>query len=71
MKRIRTTQRTDNFTSEVRTPKRSYGRQIYFSILGVLILQLGNYFFGRWYLFTLYGKHINTLKTIIYEMDEN
>ena len=35
------------------------------------VLALGNYFLGRWYLFTLYGKHINKLKTIIYEMDEN
>jgi hypothetical protein len=35
------------------------------------VLALGNYFLGRWYLFTLYGKHIKKLKTIIYEMDEN
>ena len=35
------------------------------------VLALGNYFLGRWYLFTLYGKYINKLKTIIYEMDEN
>jgi hypothetical protein len=30
-----------------------------------------NYFFSRWYLFTLYGKHIQKLKNIIYEMDES
>jgi hypothetical protein len=34
------------------------------------ILVVINYFLGRWYLFTLYGKHIKKLKTIIYEMDE-
>jgi hypothetical protein len=36
------------------------------AVLGVM-----NYYFGRWYLFNLYGKHIQNLKNILYEMDES
>ena len=35
------------------------------------VLFIINYFFSRWYLFTLYGKHIQKLKNILYEMDES
>lgn len=30
-----------------------------------------NYYVSRWYLFKLYGKHIQNLKNILYEMDES
>jgi predicted tellurium resistance membrane protein TerC len=42
---------------------------IFFSI-GV-ILAIINYYFSRWYIFNLYGKHIQKLKNILYEMDES
>lgn len=29
------------------------------------------YFVNRWYIFKLYGQHIQNLKTLLYEMDEN
>lgn len=29
------------------------------------------YFANRWYIFKLYGQHIQNLKTLLYEMDEN
>lgn len=35
------------------------------------ILAVINYYFGRWYLYNLYGKHIQKLKNILYEMDES
>jgi hypothetical protein len=30
-----------------------------------------SFYFSRWYLFQLYGKHIQKLKNILYEMDES
>jgi hypothetical protein len=41
-----------------------------FLIIGS-ILAVINYYFGRWYLYNLYGKHIQKLKNILYEMDES
>jgi len=35
------------------------------------VLAIINYYFSRWYLFKLYGKHIQKLKKILYEMDES
>ena len=35
------------------------------------VLFIINYYFSRWYLFNLYGKHIQKLKNILYEMDES
>lgn len=35
------------------------------------ILFIISYYFSRWYLFQLYGKHIQKLKNILYEMDES
>ena len=35
------------------------------------ILSIISYYFSRWYLFQLYGKHIQKLKNILYEMDES
>jgi hypothetical protein len=35
------------------------------------ILAVINYYFGRWYLHNLYGKHIQKLKNILYELDES
>ncbi len=43
---------------------------VIFTTIGV-ILAAGNYFFCRWYLFHLYGKHIQQLKNTLYELDEN
>jgi hypothetical protein len=43
---------------------------IIFLSIGV-ILAIINYYFSRWYLFNLYGKHIQKLKNILYEMDES
>ena len=42
---------------------------IIFLFIG-LILATINYYFSRWYIFNLYGKHIQKLKNILYEMDE-
>ena len=42
---------------------------IFIAIGSVLVIT--NYYFGRWYLFNLYGKHIQKLKNILYEMDES
>ena len=42
---------------------------IIFLSIGV-ILAIINYYSSRWYIFKLYGKHIQKLKNIIYEMDE-
>jgi hypothetical protein len=42
---------------------------IIFLSIGV-ILAIINYYSSRWYIFNLYGKHIQKLKNIIYEMDE-
>lgn len=36
-----------------------------------LILGIINYYISRWYIFNLYGKHIQKLKNILYEMDES
>jgi hypothetical protein len=36
-----------------------------------LILAIINYYISRWYIFNLYGKHIQKLKNILYEMDES
>ena len=36
-----------------------------------LILAIINYYFSRWYIFNLYGKHIQKLNNILYEMDES
>jgi len=41
---------------------------IFFSI--GLIIAIINYYISRWYIFNLYGKHIQKLKNILYEMDE-
>jgi len=41
---------------------------IFFSI--GLIIAIINYYISRWYKFNLYGKHIQKLKNILYEMDE-
>jgi hypothetical protein len=35
------------------------------------VLFIISYYFSRWYLFQLYGKHIQKLKNILYEMDES
>jgi hypothetical protein len=35
-----------------------------------LIIAIINYYISRWYIFNLYGKHIQKLKNILYEMDE-
>lgn len=35
------------------------------------VLAIINYYLSRWYLFNLYGKHIQNLKNILYEMDES
>lgn len=43
---------------------------IIFLSIGV-ILAIINYYFSRWYIFNLYGKHIQKLKNILYEMDES
>jgi hypothetical protein len=36
-----------------------------------LIIAIINYYISRWYIFNLYGKHIQKLKNILYEMDES
>lgn len=36
-----------------------------------LIIAIINYYINRWYIFNLYGKHIQKLKNILYEMDES
>jgi 4-amino-4-deoxy-L-arabinose transferase-like glycosyltransferase len=36
-----------------------------------LIISIINYYISRWYIFNLYGKHIQKLKNILYEMDES
>jgi hypothetical protein len=36
-----------------------------------LIITIINYYISRWYIFNLYGKHIQKLKNILYEMDES
>jgi hypothetical protein len=41
-----------------------------FLSVGVVLIMM-NYYFGRWYLFNLYGKHIQKLKNILHEMDES
>jgi hypothetical protein len=35
------------------------------------VLFIISYYFSRWYPFQLYGKHIQKLKNILYEMDES
>jgi hypothetical protein len=35
------------------------------------VLFIISYYFSRWYLFQLYGKHIQKLKNILYDMDES
>jgi hypothetical protein len=35
------------------------------------VLFIISFYFSRWYLFQLYGKHIQKLKNILYEMDES
>jgi hypothetical protein len=35
------------------------------------ILFIISYYLSRWYIFNLYGKHIQKLKNILYEMDES
>lgn len=43
---------------------------IIFLLIGGVLMVI-NYYIGRWYLFSLYGKHIIKLKNILYEMDES
>jgi hypothetical protein len=43
---------------------------IIFLSIGVII-SIINYYSSRWYIFNLYGKHIQKLKNILYEMDES
>ena len=43
---------------------------IIFLSIGV-IFAIINYYSSRWYIFNLYGKHIQKLKNILYEMDES
>lgn len=38
--------------------------------IGAVFILLA-YFVNRWYIFKLYGQHIQNLKTLLYEMDEN
>ena len=47
-----------------------YLEVLIFIFIGAVFLII-NYYFSRWYLFTLYGKHIQKLKNILYEMDES
>jgi len=43
---------------------------IIFLVIGFVLALIG-YYINRWYLFQLYGKHIQKLKNILYEMDES
>lgn len=43
---------------------------IIFIAIGVILFTI-SYYFGRWFLYQLYGKHIQKLKNILYEMDES
>ena len=47
-----------------------YVEILLFLAIGVVLVVI-NYHFSRWYLFNLYGKHIQKLKNILYEMDES
>jgi len=47
-----------------------YVEILLFLAMGVVLVVI-NYHFSRWYLFNLYGKHIQKLKNILYEMDES
>ena len=42
---------------------------IFIAIGAILFIII--YYFSRWYIFNLYGKHIQKLKNILYEMDES
>lgn len=58
-------------TSESETDSIPHYLEIMIFITIGAVLFLINYYFSRWYLFTLYGKHIQKLKNILYEMDES
>jgi hypothetical protein len=58
-------------TSESETDSIPHYLEIVIFITIGAVLFLINYYFSRWYLFTLYGKHIQKLKNILYEMDES
>ena len=47
-----------------------YLEVLIFIFIGAVLFII-NYYFSRWYLFTLYGKHIQKLKNILYEMGES
>ena len=57
-------------TSESETDSIPHYLEIMIFITIGAVLFLINYYFSRWYLFTLYGKHIQKLKNILYEMGE-
>jgi hypothetical protein len=57
-------------TSEGNTVSFPHYLEVLIFIFIGAVLFLINYYFSRWYLFTLYGKHIQKLKNILYEMDE-
>ena len=58
-------------TSESETDSIPHYLEIMIFITIGAVLFLINYYFSRWYLFTLYGKHIQKLKNILYEMGES
>lgn len=43
---------------------------VIFLAIGIILSFFG-YYFNRWYLYQLYGKHIQKLKHILYEMEES
>lgn len=58
-------------TSEDNTVSIPHYLEVLIFIFIGAVLFIINYYFSRWYLFTLYGKHIQKLKNILYEMDES
>ena len=58
-------------TSEGKTVSIPHFLEVLIFIFIGAVLFIINYYFSRWYLFTLYGKHIQKLKNILYEMDES
>ncbi len=57
--------------SEDQTASIPQGVEILIFVSIGAVLAVLNYYCGRWYLFNLYGKHIQNLKNILYEMDES
>lgn len=57
-------------SEDEKVPIPHYLEILIFIAIGAVLFTI-NYFFSRWYLYTFYGKHIQNLKNILYEMDES